>query len=184
MSQPQPASQQPASQPVASQPAVLRVATPADAEACGSVHYASWVETFTGLASPAFWERASRERSIATWRRLLDDGLVATIAEVGQENSREIVGLAIVGESHESGGHPPVRDRELRNLYVLAAHHGTGIGQALLDAVLPPGTPAQLWAAERNPRAARFYERNGFERDGATESGDVFGGIAAIRMVR
>ncbi|MFC8599798.1 GNAT family N-acetyltransferase [Isoptericola sp. NPDC057191] len=66
-----------------------------------------------------------------------------------------------------AGSHEPVRDRELWLLYVLAAHHGTGAGQALLDTALPPGTPAQLWVAEANPRARRFYERNGFLPDGA-----------------
>lgn len=52
------------------------------------------------------------------------------------------------------------------------------------NAVLPPGTPAQLWVADHNPRATRFYERNGFRADGATDDGEGFGGIAAIRMVR
>jgi GNAT superfamily N-acetyltransferase len=110
----------------------------------------------------------------------VEDGLDATVAEV----DGEIVGFAIVGDSHESGSHPPVRERELSNLYVLAAHHGTGTGQALLDAVQPPGAPAQLWAAQANPRPRRFYERNGFVPDGATDDGATFGGIAAIRMVR
>jgi hypothetical protein len=45
------------------------------------------------------------------------------------------------------------------------------------------GSPAQLWVARGNPRAARFYERNGFVPDGATDDGS-FGGIAALRLVR
>jgi GNAT superfamily N-acetyltransferase len=159
---------------------VLRAATVDDADRCGFVHYTSWVETYTGIASDDFWERASVERSVAIWRRLLEDGLDATVAEV----DGEIVGFAIARDSQEAVGHPSVRDRELSNLYVLAAHHGTGTGQALLDAVLPPGAPAQLWAAQANPRARRFYERNGFVPDGATDDGTTFGGIAAIRMVR
>jgi GNAT superfamily N-acetyltransferase len=60
-----------------------------------------------------------------------------------------------------------VRDREVSSLYVLASHHGTGIGQVLLDTVVAPRTPAQLWVAERNPRARRFYEKNGLLPDGA-----------------
>jgi GNAT superfamily N-acetyltransferase len=159
---------------------VLRRATPDDAEGAGSVHYASWVEAYTGLASPSFWERASQEHSVASWRRMLENGLDATVAEV----DGAIVGLAIAGDARRTGSHAPVRDRELNNLYVLEAHYGTGIGQALLDAVLPPGTPAQLWVAEANPRACRFYERNGFARDGATDPGAAFGGITVVRMVR
>ncbi|WP_240643924.1 GNAT family N-acetyltransferase [Antribacter gilvus] len=163
---------------------ILRKAGPADADACGRVHYESWVETYTGMANDAFWERASAERSIENWRQWLDDGrdngLDATIAEV----DGVVVGLAFARASRENYGFAPVRDLELYTLYVLRAYHGTGIGQALLDAVVPPGTPAQLWAAEHNPRSRAFYERNGFRTDGATDSGESFGGIAAVRMVR
>jgi GNAT superfamily N-acetyltransferase len=158
----------------------VRAATPDDAAACAFVHYTSWVETYTGLASAAFWERASLERSTTTWQRWLDDGLPAVVGEV----DGQVVGIALAREGRESDGHPPVRDQELYQLYVLASHHGSGIGQVLLDHVLPPGTPAQLWVAEHNPRALRFYERNGFAADGATDPGDSFGGIAALRLVR
>jgi len=158
---------------------VLRPAAVDDAEEIGLVHYTSWVETYTDLASADFWAAASAERSGRWWRQVLEGGHPATVAEL----DGAIVGLALAGESREPGGHAPVRDTELSNLYVLAAQHGTGVGQALLDAALPPGTPAQLWVARGNPRAARFYERNGFVPDGATDDGS-FGGIAALRLVR
>lgn len=158
----------------------LRAATPVDAAACGQVHFQSWVETYSGLANDAFWERASAERSTEIWQQWLDSGLDATVAEA----DGGIVGLAFARDGRDNYGFEAVRDRELYTLYVLRSHHGTGIGQALLDAVLPPGTPAQLWVAEHNPRARRFYERNGFVADGAVDSGDSFGGIAAVRMVR
>lgn len=76
------------------------------------------------------------------------------------------------------------RERELTNLYVLARYQGAGIGRVLLEAVLPVGAPAQLWVARGNPRAVRFYEREGFTADGASVDGAGFGGIAALRMVR
>lgn len=158
----------------------LRKAIPADAPECGRVHYTAWVETYTGIASESFWERSSAERSAEAWQRWLDGGLEAVVAE----EDGVIVGHAFTRDARENYGHPPVRDQELATLYVLRSHHGTGIGQALLDAVLPPGTPAQLWASERNPRAIRFYERNGFTPDGVRDPGESFGGIAAIRMVR
>lgn len=158
----------------------MRTVTVEDAERAGTVHFTCWVETYAALASQEFWERVSAERSVATWRRLLTEGLDARLAEV----DGEVVGVAVATDGGERSGHPPVRDRELGNLYVLRAHHGTGAGQALLDAVLPPGTPAQLWAARDNPRALRFYERNGFVPDGAADDGSAFGGIASVRLVR
>ncbi|WP_255372045.1 N-acetyltransferase [Cellulosimicrobium sp. CUA-896] len=81
--------------------------------------------------------------------------------------------------------HPPVRELELHSLYVLAVWHGTGVGTALLEAAVPPGTPAELWVAESNGRARSFYRRHGFEADGTREaSAPRFGGLAEIRMVR
>lgn len=161
-------------------PTVVRPAGLADAETAGTVHHACWVETYAHLASQEFWDRVSAERSVATWRHLLGQGLDATVAEV----DGVVVGVAVAGAAAERHGQAPARDRELSNLYVLVAHHGTGVGQTLLDAVLPPGTPAQLWAARDNPRARRFYERNGFAPDGVTDDGSAFGGIASLRMVR
>lgn len=66
-------------------------------------------------------------------------------------------------------------------LYVLTAEHGTGAGQALLDAVLDPAETAGLWVADLSSRARAFYGKNGFTADGATRVQD---GIPTIRMTR
>lgn len=158
----------------------LRPALLEDAESAGAMHLASFVETDSELAPAAFWEHATPERSIENWRRMLGSGIGATLAEV----DGRIVGLAIVQPAAARGEIAAVREQELTNLYVLQSHHGTGIGQALLEAVLPAGAPAQLWVARGNPRAVRFYERNHFAADGAETDGATFGGIAALRMVR
>ncbi|MEU2201321.1 GNAT family N-acetyltransferase [Isoptericola sp. NPDC019482] len=157
----------------------IRPATADDASGCAFVHHASWVETYSALLPAEHWESDTLERRTATWRRWLAGELTVTVAEEGGR----IVGIAFVNAGRPVGAHPPVRDRELWLLYVLAAHHGTGVGQALLDAVLPPGASAQLWVAEDNPRARRFYRRNGFRPDGARDV-DAQSGIASVRCVR
>lgn len=60
----------------------------------------------------------------------------------------------------------PEGTRELTQLYTLAKTHGTGLGQALFDAVLEPDEPAYLWFIEGNAQAVRFYEKNGFSLEG------------------
>ncbi|WP_246036749.1 GNAT family N-acetyltransferase [Cellulomonas telluris] len=102
---------------------------------------------------------------------------VVTVAEV----AGTVVGIAFADLGRRVGEHPPVRDRELYLLYVLAAHHGTGVGQALLDVVvLPRHVPAQVWVAEHNPRARRFYARNDLLPDGA-RAPDEHLGLAVAR---
>ena len=157
----------------------LRPAAPGDADGCARVHHTSWVETYSGLLPAAHWEADTLERREQRWRRSLENGAEVTVAEAGGE----IIGFAMAGAARRIGEHDPVRERELFSLYLLAAHHGGGAGQALLEAVLPADTPAQLWVAEENPRARRFYARSGFLLDGARfldESLD----LAEVRMVR
>ena len=160
-------------------PFVLRPATPDDAAGCAFVHHTSWVETYWELIPASHWEIDTLERRTAVWRQHVDAGAEVTVAE----SDGHIIGIAISGGAQVVGEYEPARDRQLSMLYVLAAHHGTGVGQALLDAVLPPDTPAQLWVAEQNPRARRFYERNGFLPDGTrfVEEGP---GLAEVRLVR
>ena len=90
----------------------------------------------------------------------------------------------IVGWANTSGGRDDdaPRDLELEGLYVLDAHHGTGVGQALLDASIGE-RPAYLWAIADNPRAHAFYRRNGFELDGATLFDDDWQ-VTHVRFVR
>jgi len=165
--------------PAAIGPAVIRPAMRDDAAGCASVHHASWIETYGALLPADHWETDTLEARTAAWRRWLAGDLVAMLAE----SDGSVVGVAFAGGGREMGDHRPVRDRELWLLYVLAAHHGTGVGQALLDAVLPPGAQAQVWVVEANPRARRFYERNGFVHDGARLVDERLG-LAEVRHVR
>ncbi|MGW8567398.1 N-acetyltransferase family protein [Isoptericola sp. NPDC055881] len=165
--------------PVPRPSAAVRPATPDDAARCAFVHHTSWVETYSGLLPAEHWESDTLERRTATWQRWLRGDLTAFVAE----SEGQVVGVAFGGAGRAVGSHEPVRDRELWLLYVLAAHHGTGAGQALLDTALPPGTPAQLWVAEANPRARRFYERNGFLPDGARFVDERLD-LAEVRHVR
>lgn len=160
-------------------PATLRPATVEDAVGCARVHHASWRETYFEMLPESHWESDTLENRIASWQRWLEAGAAVTVAET----AGQIVGIALGGPGRTVGDHSPVQDHELYVLYVLKDHYGTGIGQGLLDAVVSPGTPAQLWVAEENPRARRFYERNGFIADGARHLDESLG-LAEVRLVR
>jgi GNAT superfamily N-acetyltransferase len=159
---------------------ILRTATLSDAAAVARVHHITWVSTFGAMLPPAFWATATLERRTTTWERWLRNGASPVIAEV----NGEVIGIAMSGDAVEQDNVLPVRGRQLYLLYVLGAHHGTGVGQALLDAAVPPGTGAQLWVAEANARARRFYERNGFVMEGARVVDASTADLAEVRMVR
>ena len=97
------------------------------------------------------------------------------VAEVGGE----VVGWACTSSGHETDA---PRELWLEGIYVLEQHHGTGVGQALLEAAIGD-RPAYLWALEDNPRAHAFYRRNGFELDGADQFDDQWE-VTEVRFVR
>lgn len=158
----------------------LRTATLSDAAAVARVHHTTWITTYGKILPPEFWATATLERRTSAWERWLSNGAAPVVAEV----DGEVIGIAMAGDAVEQEEVLPVRGRQLYLLYVLDAHHGTGIGQALLDAAVPPGTGAQLWVAEDNPRARRFYERNGFVLEGARYVDASTADLAELRMVR
>lgn len=158
---------------------LVRPAVEADAPGIHAVHRASWLETYTHLVDAAVIDRryADAERWHARWRELIARGAV-TVAE----RDGRIVGWAY---ALPAGADAP-RPLELEGIYLLAAAHGSGLGQALLDAVIGDA-PAFLWVAEGNTRAEAFYRRNGFVRDGALDEHRVAPDaptLPAVRMVR
>lgn len=143
------------------------------------MHHTSWVETYSELIPASHWDTDTLERRTAGWTQRLNEGAIVTVAEL----AGQIIGIAATREAQPVGDYEPARELDLSLLYVLAAHHGSGAGQTLLDAVLPPGTPAQLWVARANPRARAFYERNGFIPDGSHYTDERLN-LAEVRHVR
>lgn len=155
----------------------LRTAVPTDAVACAAMHAACWREAYGPYVDAALLEErlADTGRWIAAWTKHLADGPPRVLAQAGGE----VVGFAVVGPGRDDDG-PTAQ--ELYAIYTRAARWGTGLGQALWEAVRPDD-PCSLWVLEANARAQGFYRRNGFVPDGAREH---YAGLDAweIRMVR
>ena len=144
------------------------------------MHATCWHETYDHLISKAALEKISPRRMAELWTHWAVQGpdfkMFAALVE------GEIVGFA---------GSGPARDkdaphfRELYFIYLLDAFHGTGIGQRLFDAVIGNDEQVYLWVAEDNPRAHRFYVRNGFTLDGAAHTEPFLGEtLTEVRFVR
>ena len=160
---------------------VVRPVRDVDAEALGRVHATCWHETYDHLISKAALENVSARRLAELWTHWAQQGpdfrMVAALV------GGEIVGFAGSGPARDRDA---PRNRELYFIYLLDAWHGTGIGQRLFDAVVPEDdTELYLWVAEDNPRAHRFYTRNGFTLDGASHTEPFLGEtLTEVRFVR
>ncbi|UOE42674.1 GNAT family N-acetyltransferase [Agromyces larvae] len=160
--------------------AVIRPIRDSDAEALGRVHATCWHETYDHLISAAAFEHLSPRRMAELWNHLAERG--EEYAQYAAVVDGEIVGFAGSGPARDEDA---PRERELYFIYVLDAYHGTGIGKQLFDAVIGEGEGVYLWVAEDNPRAHRFYARNGFVADGAAQDQPFLGEeIHEVRLVR
>lgn len=156
---------------------VLRDAGVADAEAGAQLHIACWREAYGPITDLSLLDAHLADEAgwAARWRTQIEKGFAPTLAVAGAE----VVGFARSGPGRDEDAPPGL---ELYALYVRAARYGTGIGTALLEAVLPQ-PPAYLWVLEDNARARAFYRRHGFEPDGGRERYEPLSAWE-IRMVR
>lgn len=128
------------------------------------VHVGAWQETYRGLIPDGVLDDPGMpERRIAFWRGVLTNPAREANRTAVAESDGRIRGIAMSG---------PGAPQQLHLLYTLRELHGTGAGAALLDGVLDPG-PAELWVAERNPRARAFYAKHGFTVDGRSRGDEV-----------
>ncbi|MGN7969539.1 N-acetyltransferase family protein [Microbacterium sp. 22296] len=159
---------------------VVRPVRDVDAEALGRVHATCWHETYDHLISKAALEAVSPRRMAELWTHWASQGddyrMHAALV------NGEIVGFVGSGPARDDDA---PRERELYFIYLLDAHHGTGIGQQLFDAAVEDGEGLYLWVADDNPRAHRFYTRNGFSLDGASHVEPFLGEeLTEVRFVR
>lgn len=150
----------------------IRRATPADAEVWVTTLVESMCTAYATLMPPQFADthRARIPEMIQARREAFaadgDGGAWLAIDDLG------VVAVADAGPGPASwevaNGLPPAPESwELFKLYALERGLGSGAGQQLLDAAIGD-RPAYLWMMANNPRAQRFYQRNGFRPDGVT----------------
>jgi GNAT superfamily N-acetyltransferase len=151
----------------------VRPAVPGDLHAVAACHLRCWHETYAPALPPRALDGETVAAREAMWRGVLGRH-PAWVAVAGAD----VVGF--------SGTGPADADLpgsvQLATCYLLAAHHGSGLGQRLLDAAVG-SAPAHLWVAEHNPRARAFYRRNGFQPDGARDVLTTWR-LPIVRMVR
>lgn len=151
-------------------------------QALARVHVTGWRQAYGDLLPERFYNEAAHADRARMWQSTLmhdQSPQRVRIASRSDGISPDVIGFSI---------HGPARDddrtgTELFALYVLREHYGSGVGQRLLDAAIG-GSPACLWVAAENPRAIRFYEKNGFHPDGVRKTDADVEGLEEIRLVR
>jgi GNAT superfamily N-acetyltransferase len=149
----------------------VRRALRGDAAAIADVHVRTWQTAYEHVFGPERLAGIDVSRRASGWARGLADGEIAFVAE---EDGR-LVGFASVGPARDLEGLG-----ELYAIYVLPEAWGTGAGPGLMRAAVGElraagYADAVLWVLEDNPRARRFYEREGWEHDGSVKEDEFLG---------
>lgn len=142
----------------------IRRATPADAQALSLIAIATYTETFGDSYPPQDLQAFLHDHySLAPQQRELQDPRSAVWL---LEDAGQAIGYLAAGANGLP--HPEARseDVELKRLYVLASHQGSGHGARLMDAFMAwLDQPARrtLWVGvwSENYGAQRFYARYG-----------------------
>lgn len=140
-----------------------------DAEAFVRAYELSWDAMAAPLVGKTLADFVSFEDRLESFRAALaqrsEDARILVA-----ERDEAIVGVATC-----------VRDgatSELRSIYVVPEAWGTGVAQRLMESALDAmrergATEATLWVVEANPRARRFYEREGWTLEGETRASQL-----------
>lgn len=151
----------------------IREAVAGDAAAIAALHVRSWLDTYGHAATGAGYRPSERAR-IATWsqrlaQRSAEEQLLVTVRSPDPD---DIVGFIWAGPTTD----PDVergRVAQIRSVHVDPRAQRRGVGRALLrEAAARLSTMGYLhltlWVVDDNTSARAFYERLGWQPDGAT----------------
>jgi ribosomal protein S18 acetylase RimI-like enzyme len=155
---------------------LIRPARPEDAAAVAEVHTRSWQAAYEHLLGAERLAAIDVERRRTVAERSIASGGVRVAETAGR-----VVGFVSIGDSRDAPD-----EGELYAIYALPEAWGEGAGPGLMAAALATlrerYATSILWVAEDNPRARRFYEREGWTLDGARKEDELLGvTVAEVR---
>ena len=152
----------------------VRAAGLDDAAALAEVHVRTWQAAYEHVFGRERLAGLDVEARAAHWRLWLSEPQPHEAVFVAEEAGRPVA-FSWAGESREAADLG-----ELYAIYALPEAWGSGAGPALMASALAAlreagFRAAVLWVLDDNPRARRFYEREGWATDGARREGEHLG---------
>ena len=151
--------------------ATIRRAREDDARTIAEVHDAASRIIYDGILPDEVIAYFSVARREALWHQVLSDGTTTTFL---LEQDDVLIGFINLGPTRDAD-QDPTRIGEITSIYLDPAFWRRGFGKTLcrqaLDHLRSQGfETASLWVIDQNHRARSFYERLGFEHDGAVKT--------------
>ena len=133
----------------------------------------TWQDAYEHVFGAERLAAVTVEQRLPMWRQILQDP--EQTALVAEDDAGRIVGWCTVAPSRDEDA-----EGELWGIYVLVDAWGSGAGTALMAAGVAALRESGyreviLWVLEDNPRARRFYEREGWALDGGRKEDEFLG---------
>ncbi|MFN8121250.1 MAG: GNAT family N-acetyltransferase [Thermoleophilia bacterium] len=158
---------------------VVRAATREDAEGIARVQIDGWRFAYRGLVPRRLLDTMDLAERTARWEQLVAGRhVIPGGRDLVAVRDGEVCGFACVGPVRQQDGYPTDATGELYALYAAPRSVGTGVGRALMQegVALLRGdghAAAVLWVFRGNARARGFYERMGWDLEGADHAMDA-----------
>jgi ribosomal protein S18 acetylase RimI-like enzyme len=165
----------------------LRRATTDDAAAIARVHVETWRDAYRGQLPQAFLDALDPSVRAVFWRDTIAAATPDRCPWVAYVRSA-IAGFISVGPSRDDDADTAMG--EVYAIYVNPPCWGRGVGRQLMahgqrDLRSHGYGTATLWVLAGNERAIRFYEADGWRRDGGERTATMAGvGVAEVRYRR
>ncbi|HLS02133.1 MAG TPA: GNAT family N-acetyltransferase [Beutenbergiaceae bacterium] len=155
----------------------IRPAHGGDAQTIHELHLACWQEAYTEFLPQSAFDDLQAS-GLAHWQQALVQPEGIWIA--GRDGQAVGFARAI------AAGPGQARPLELEKLYVRASEYGQGTAHNLMHMAIGDA-PCQIWVADYNVRARRFYTKAGFVLDsapGSRQEASTVPGVMLHRMIR
>ncbi len=176
---------------------VVRPARIADAEAIATINVRAWQTAYRGLLPDSHLDRLTIPDRVPQWSQRIAAAGEGTRILVLEDRTADILSYCLAGPYRQStiatGPELPPLTGEIWAIYAHPDHWDTGAGRTVFELGVQHLREsgfvcAVLWMLEGNARAARFYERHGWQRDGARlteplgDDGNLFATEVRYRM--
>lgn len=152
-------------------PALIRPATPDDAEAVADLSVRGWQAAYRGIVPDTVLDRLSGERRAIGWRAAIERSATSDERVWILASPAGLLGFVAGGPARDESAKPPAGAGEIYAIYLepteLRRGHGRRLfGHAVADLVDRGFDPIVVWVFDANAQARRFYEAVGFHSDG------------------
>jgi GNAT superfamily N-acetyltransferase len=167
----------------------LREARVGDEAAVADIHVRAWQEAYRGLIPDEFLDRLDPGERARRYTFGSDDPDAPTTllaVQEGEDCGEIILGFVTFSRSRDLDAPD---HGEIVALYVDPDRYESGVGRMLMAAarrrLWEAGyVDALLWVLDGNDRAARFYEAEGWARDGANRVEEPYGVVSNVSRFR